>query len=63
MRMKWEVLRMNEEHGIVERLIDDLTQSLTDEQRLEVFEAFCVHCGCEQVRNPGAPDCQCWNDE
>jgi hypothetical protein len=35
--------------------------SLSDSERLEVFEqisaGYCKHCGCN---NPG---CQCWNDE
>jgi hypothetical protein len=40
----------------IERAIDKLAD-LTDEERLEVFAAFCTECGCDD------PDCQCWNDE
>jgi hypothetical protein len=40
----------------VEQAIDKLAQ-LTDEERVEVFAAFCTYCGSDD------PDCQCWNDE
>lgn len=33
---------------------------LNDEQRLDAFRLFCVHCGCIQAGRRG---CQCWNDE
>ena len=35
-------------------------RQLTDDQRLEVMEPFCKHCGCVQ---PAHYRCQCWNDE
>lgn len=31
--------------------------ALTDDQRMEVFGLFCMHCGDNN------PRCQCWNDE
>jgi hypothetical protein len=40
----------------IQRAVDKLAQ-LTDEERLEVFTAFCTHCGSDD------PDCQCWDDE
>jgi hypothetical protein len=32
-------------------------KSMSDEERLEVFHGFCVHCGDID------PACACWNDE
>lgn len=37
----------------IEKLLDELTP----EERLEVFYAYCIHCGDKD------PRCQCWNDE
>lgn len=37
----------------VEKQLD----AMTDEQRLEVFGRYCVHCGRKD------PRCQCWSDE
>ena len=31
--------------------------ALTDEQRMELFGAYCKSCGSDD------PGCQCWNDE
>jgi hypothetical protein len=31
--------------------------ALPPERRLDVFAAFCTHCGDDD------PRCQCWNDE
>lgn len=31
--------------------------AMTDEQRMEIFSAFCRYCGSDN------PACQCWNDE
>jgi hypothetical protein len=35
-------------------------QQLTDDQRLEVMEPFCKHCGTVQ---PAGYRCRCWDDE
>jgi len=32
-------------------------ESMTDLQRMEVFNNYCTSCGCKD------PRCQCWNDE
>lgn len=32
-------------------------RSPTPDQRMEVFQQFCTHCGSSD------PRCQCWNDE
>ena len=39
----------------------DVLKVLSEEDRLTVFRAFCIHCGCVQPEH-GRP-CQCWNDE
>lgn len=39
------------------RYAESLVRSLTNEQRLELFNLFCLHCGCDD------PTCQCSNDE
>jgi len=35
--------------------------SLSDDQRLEVFARYCTHCGC--IQPEAGQGCQCWNDE
>jgi hypothetical protein len=40
----------------VEQAIDRLAQ-LTNEERKEVFAAFCTECGAND------PECDCWNDD
>ena len=37
--------------------IMDMLDILTDDERLEIFYRYCVHCGSKDVK------CQCWNDE
>ena len=37
--------------------LDDILMGITDNERLEIFSRFCVHCGTAD------PGCQCWNDE
>lgn len=39
-----------------------LLDTLTNDQRIEVFSKFCVHCGIRQP-NDVMQKCQCWNDE
>lgn len=34
--------------------------AMSDEQRMEIFERYCIHCGRKQ---PEGRKCQCWNDE
>jgi len=34
--------------------------ALTEEERLEVFQEFCTHCGIQQS---DGYQCQCWNDD
>jgi|HubBroStandDraft_4_1064222.scaffolds.fasta_scaffold98196_2 hypothetical protein len=46
--------------GIREGVPSDLfaaVETLSDEQRLALFAAYCTDCGCADSR------CQCWNDE
>lgn len=31
-------------------------ESLTDEERVEIFNKYCKHCGSKN------PSCKCWND-
>ena len=50
-------LRLCQEHA--QELSQKLLNQFTDDQRLEVFVAYCKECGCEQ----GDGFCQCWNDE
>lgn len=40
----------------IQRAVDMLAD-LTDEERLQVFTAFCTNCGS------GDPDCDCVSDE
>lgn len=35
----------------------EMLHGLTHEQRTDIFNQFCKHCGSKD------PDCQCWNDE
>jgi hypothetical protein len=46
-----------EEYDNVESAANRLVDMLTDEERMDLFHNYCVHCGTD---NPG---CQCWNDE
>jgi len=39
------------------QLVIDLMMQLTDEQRMDVMNSFCKHCGCDNKY------CSCWNDE
>lgn len=32
-------------------------KDLSEDERVEVFSNFCMHCGSDN------PSCQCWNDE
>lgn len=40
-----------------ENLILEQLEQLSPEQRLELFQKFCLHCGSQDS------GCQCWNDE
>lgn len=44
--------KMYEKEHILEAL-----NRMTDEERLELFDQFCKHCGSKNI------GCQCWNDE
>ena len=43
-------------HPQIHPLIEAL-KTLTPDERLKVFDAFCSHCGIDD------PRCHCWNDE
>lgn len=34
-----------------------LLDNLTNDQRLDIFYYYCIHCSKKN------PNCQCWNDE
>lgn len=38
-------------------IIKDAIAKLTDEQRLNIFNDYCKHCGCNDTK------CRCWDDE
>lgn len=43
-----------------EEKLRDITQQvdeLTEDERVELFNQYCIHCGDKD------PSCQCWNDE
>ena len=46
-----------EEFDNVESAAQSLVDKLTDDERMDLFHSYCVHCGQD---NPG---CHCWNDE
>jgi hypothetical protein len=35
----------------------DILVDLNEDERMEIFNKFCKHCGSDN------PNCQCWNDE
>jgi hypothetical protein len=39
------------------RTMVEILKSLNEEERMQVFNRFCKHCGSDD------PNCQCWNDE
>lgn len=41
----------------MKKFIIYLLNKLTDEERLEIFDEFCLKCGSNN------PKCQCWNDD
>jgi len=46
-----------EEFDNVESAAISLVEKLTDEERMDLFHSYCVHCGSND------PSCQCWNDD
>ena len=46
---------VNERFGT--RKVEDCLKEMTDDERLELFNKYCKHCGGNN------PRCQCWNDE
>lgn len=41
-------------------------KDLTDDERMEIFSDYCLHCGRHDVNENNSPffrSCQCWNDE
>jgi Rieske Fe-S protein len=49
-------------HKSVTLAVIDLLKSMSEDERLQVFNAFCTHCGCVQPASQ-LRRCQCWNDE
>ncbi len=37
--------------------VANIVYALTDEERLELLQYFCVHCGTNDIK------CNCWRDE
>ncbi len=46
-----------EEFDNVESAAISLVDKLTDEERMDLFHSYCVHCGTDDS------GCQCWNDD
>lgn len=53
----WKMKEPNSETKIIKLEIENLLDRITPDERLEVFNKYCVHCGDKN------PRCYCWNDD
>jgi len=60
-RYGWAVTALYASHPPIELSAMRSLLSLTDEERMRVFELFCTHCG--RIQPEDGRKCQCWNDE
>lgn len=54
----YEAVRSAIQARIRSALVEGLRALPSDEERMEVLNLFCRHCGA-----PEPPRCHCWNDE
>ena len=56
-KTSWKMKEPNSETKIIKLEIENLLDRITPDERLEVFNKYCVHCGDKN------PRCYCWNDD
>jgi len=52
---------MNEEQTLYLERVDAMIRAMSEEQRLELFNRYCIYCG--DIQPFQGIRCQCWNDE
>lgn len=56
-----KINRTGDINNILKNKIKALVDSLSDEERMDLFSDYCLHCG--RVLNGRLDFCHCWNDD